>query len=505
MEATTPIARPNRLTSKVRTAREAVALIADGATVGIGGAGGVGEPDAVIEALVASFRESGSPHALTELHPIRTGEREGRGTSALGVPGLVRCMIGGAIWPTGMTELVERINRGEMEAYNLPIGVLYGMLDATAAGRPGILSTIGLDTCMDPRHGGGSLNTSSTRKLVDLVTIDGMQYLYYKAIPIDVAIIRATTADTAGNLVADEEPSVCGSLVLAQAARASGGITIAQVKRVVPAGTLDPRSVRVPGIFVDAVVEHPGQWQSTKSQFDPTVIGQARLDLARLPEVGRDERIVLRRALMEAHAGDVLAIGAGLPGYLPNEAVRSGRYDELTFTIEHGVIGGLNGYSAGGSTFPLSHNPQAIIDAADQLRTYSGGAVDLAFLGVGEIDSAGNVNVSRLGERIPGSGGFIEISQGIRRVVFCTVIGQRGVRKFRRDVQQVTFSARRARMLGTEVLYVTEKAVFGLTEAGLTLRELAPGLDVQADLLDLLDCEIHVPEVVATMAAGCFH
>jgi propionate CoA-transferase len=489
---------------KVRSADEAVRLIRDGHTVVTGGAGGVGEPDAIIEALVRRFKATGSPAKLMEIHPIRTGEIDGRGTSALAIPGLVDCMIGGAIWPSGMTELVRRINANDLEAYNLPIGILYAILEATAGGRPGVVTGIGIDTCMDPRLGGGALNERSRRKLVEHISIRGAEYLFYPAIPVDVAIIRATIADTHGNLVMDEEPSYSGPLVLAQAARASGGVTIAQVKRVVPAGTLDPRRIKVPGIFVDAVVEHPEQWQSTRSRFDPTTVGLERMDLSTLPPVPAEKRIALRRALLEARAGDAIAIGAGLPGFMPNEAVRMGVFDQLTFTIEHGPIGGVNGYSAGGSTFPVAHNPEAIIDAPEQLRGYAGGAVDIAFLGVGEIDAEGNVNVSRLGERIPGSGGFIEITQGIRRVVFCTVIGEKGGRKFCPRVSHMTFSARRALALGTQILYVTEKAVFGLSASGLTLLELAPGLDVQKDLAPLLGCSFGISPDLRTMPSACF-
>lgn len=490
--------------AKVQSADDAVSLIRSGSTVAIGGAGGVGEPNAIIEALVSKFRRTGEPGNLTEIHPIRTGEIDGRGTSALGAPGLVSCMIGGAIWPSGMTELVDRINDGEMEAYNLPIGILYAIFEATAARRPGVLSSIGLGTCMDPRLGGGSLNSRSSRRLVERIEIHGSEYLFYPALPVDTAIIRGTVADTLGNVSTEEEPSVCGSLLLAQAARASGGRTIVQVKRVVPAGTLDPRSIKIPGILVDAVVENPAQWQSTHHAFDPTTVGQQRMDLSTLPHVSRDKRIVLRRALMEVNDGDSIAIGAGLPGFLPNEAVRMGLFDHFTFTIEHGVVGGLNGYSAGGKTFPLAHNPEAIIDAADQLRLYAGGGVDIAFLGVGEIDGAGNVNVSRLGRRIPGSGGFIEITQGIRRIVFCTVLEGQGLRKFREEVQQVTFAASRARSLGTYVRYVTEKGVFGLSNSGLVLLEVAPNVDPHRDLKPLLDCSFEISSELKFMPPDCY-
>lgn len=491
--------------SKVISAQEAVRLVRSGATLAVGGAGGVQEPDLLIEQLVARYRDSGSPAGITEFHPIRCGEIEGRGTSLFAEQGMVRRMIGGSFWPVGVPPLIQRIHDNEMEAYNLPIGVMYAMLEATAAGRPGVVSRVGLDTCMDPRHGGGALNASSRENLSELVTLGGETFIFYRALPVDVAFIRATTADTAGNLTMEEEPADCGSLVLAQAARASGGKVVAQVKRVVPAGTLDPRDVRVPGILVDAIVEHPAQRQTTHVDFDPTLVGEARFDPAAVPRRPEgDAKVVLRRALQEARPGETLAIGFGVPGYLPAVAIEEGVFDDLTFTIEHGVVGGINGYAAGGRTFPVAHNPEAIVDAAAQLRLYAGGGVDCAYLGVGEIDSDGNVNVSRFGDRIPGSGGFIEITQGIRRIVFCTTIGDHGHRKFVDRVQQVTFSGRYARQQGQEILYITERAVFGLTEHGLTLREVAPGLDIRRDILDRIGARVHVPPDVKTMPSRCF-
>lgn len=472
-------------------------MVRSGCTLAVGGAGGVQEPDALLAALLDRFRQTGEPRGLTEFHPIRTGEIEGRGTSIFGEPGMLSCMIGGSLWPAGVPAIIQRIHDCDIEAYNLPIGIMYALLEAAAAGRPGILSTVGLDTCMDPLHGGGALNRISTRKLVERLSVDGKDYLFYRTVPIDVAFIRGTVADTAGNITMDEEPALCGGLLLAQAARANGGKVIAQVRKVVPFGSLDPRMVRVPGIFVDAVVEHPGQWQTTHVRYDPTLVGQARRGTDNLAEVSGASRLVLLRALREVRDGDVLAIGFGLPGYLPAVAVQAGRYDALTFTIEHGVVGGINGYAAGGKTFPMSHDPEAIIDAADQLRAYAGGAVDCAFLGVGEIDAEGNVNVSKFGDRIPGSGGFIEITQGIRKVVFCTVVGDNGRRKFVPRVQQVTFSARRARAVGREVLYVTELGVFVLGQEGLVLVEVPEGVDVRADVLDRIGCPVRVAENLA--------
>ena len=491
--------------SKVVPAAEAMCLVPSGAALAVSGAGGVQEPDLLIQALLDRYRATGEPRDLLEFHPIRCGDKEGHGTSLFGEPGLVRCMIGGSIWPVGVPQLIRRINDNEMQAYNLPIGVMYALLEAAAAGRPGVVTTVGLDTFLDPRQGGGALNAISTDKLVERITIGGSEYLFYRTIAIDVSFIRATTADEDGNLTMEQEPAICGGLLLAQAARGNGGKVIAQVKRVVPTGTLDPRDVRVPGIFVDAVVVHPDQQQITGVDFDPTLVGESRLALDDVPRRPFDAaKVVLRRALMETRPGETLAIGFGLPGFLPAIAIEENVFDLIKFTIEHGVIGGINGYACGGGTFPVAHNPEAIVDAADQLRMYAGGGVDRAFLGIGEVDGEGNVNVSKFGDRIPGAGGFIEMTQGIRRVVYCTVVGDKGRRKFVERVQQVAFSGPRARRMNQEITYVTEKAVFTLGDSGLTLCEVAPGLDVKRDILESIGCRVAVADQLRTMPEECF-
>jgi acyl CoA:acetate/3-ketoacid CoA transferase len=414
-------------------------------------------------------------------------------------------MIGGSFWPVGVPELIRRINDNKLEAYNLSIGAIYAMLEAAAANRPGFVSRVGLGTFQDEVNGGGSLNAISTEKLVQRVTIDGETLLYYRAIPVDTAFIRATTADTDGNLSFEEEPAIIGPLLLAQAARANRGKVIVQVKRVVPAGSLSPHTVRVPGVMVDAIVVNPEQMQITHAFYDPTLVGAERLPLGEVQSRPMDSsKVVLRRALLEARPGELLAIGFGIAGFLPAIAIEEGVSDLVSFTIEHGVFGGINGYAAGGKTFPVAHNPTAILDAADQLRFFAGGGVDRAFLGVGEVDSAGNVNVSRFGERIPGAGGFVEMTQGIRNITFCMVLGERAGRKIVKQVQDLTFNGAEARKRGQAVTYVSEKAVFRLSDRGLLLTEIAPGLDIRRDILDELSCEVAVAENVAMMPEPCF-
>ena len=490
--------------TKIRTPEEAIALLPSGGTLAVSGVGSVQEPDLLFSALIDQFRKSGSPRDITEIHVFRTGDAEGRGTSLLCEPGLVRRIIGGSFWPGGVIQLVRDINACKIEAYNFPAGAVYGMLEATAAGRPGVVTPLGLGTFADPRQSGGSLNAISKDTFVSLIEINGQEYLFYQAIPIDTAFIRGTVADTLGNLSLEEEPAICGPLVTAQAAKASGGKVIAQVKRVVPAGELDPRQVRVPGYLVDALVVHPGQMQTMHSVYDPTLVGQESFDPSslRLPEK-QSSRAVLHRAMEEVRDGDAIIIGIGLPTYLPIIALEQGRYDKLTFTIEHGVNGGINGFLTT-RTFPVQHSPQAIVDAYDQLRMYAGGALDCAFLGIGELDVQGNINVCRFGERIPGAGGMTDIVQGTPRLVFCSTADEKDRRKFVPQVCEVTFNGKRALEAGQQVTYVTNRAVLSLCESGFVLQEVAPGLDIRRDVLDWFGLPITVPDTVKTMQEAYF-
>lgn len=491
--------------SKIMSVDEALAFVKTGMTLTVGGAGGVQEPDALIEALVERFKRTGEPRDLVEIHAIRTGEIEGRGTSLFGVKGLVRRMIGGSFWPVGVPELIRRINADEMEAYNFSIGIIYAMLEAAAAKRPGVVSRVGLGTFQDPAHGGGALNAVSREKLVQAIEIEGERLLYYKAPAIDIAFIRATSADADGNLTFEEEPALTGALLLAQAARANGGKVIVQVKRTAPSGSLRAHDVRVPGALVDAVVVSKTQRQITHSFYDPTLTGAEKLPLSVIPHRPMDAgKAVMRRAFLEARRGDLLAIGFGIAGFLPAVAIEEDVFDLVSFTIEHGVFGGVNGYAAGGKTFPVAHNPVSILEAPDQLRFFAGGGIDRAFLGVGEVDARGNVNVSRFGDRIPGAGGFVEMTQGIQNIVFCMVLGDKAARKVVPAVQDMTFNAAEALKRGQNILYVSEKAVFRLTERGLTLVEIAPGLDVERDILATLGTKIAVSENVRTMPGICF-
>lgn len=483
-------------------AEAAIGFVTSGMTMAVGGAGGVQEPDAIIEALARRFEAKGDPADLTLLFPMRTGASEGRGTSRLAMRGMVSRLIGGSIWPVGVPDFVRAIHDGAFEAYNLSIGLVYAMLEAAAAGRPGVVTRAGLDTYLDPVMGGGALNARSTGKLVDSVRIDGERLLYYRALPVDVAIIRGSVADEDGNIGVAGEPSVCGPLLLAQAARANGGKVIAQVSRIVPRHTLPPHDVRVPGHLVDALVVHESQEQVAGARFDARLAEAGATTALDVPPVPEGPRLaILRRCLLELAPGCTAVIGMGLPALLPRLAHHEGVLERLNFSVEHGVVGGVNGISMGGSVFPISYAPSAIIDAADQLRGYAGGVPDLAFLGVGEIDPQGNINVSRFGDRIPGSGGFVDITSGIRRLVFTLEAGPKASRKFVPELQHRTFSASEAQRRGQQVIYVTEEGVMRLVAAGLEITEYAPGSDPR-QLASLTGAR--VSELAQQMPSACF-
>ena len=333
---------------------------------------------------------------------------------------------------------------------------------------------------------------------MEVVELGGEEWLFYPAFPITVSIIRGTTADARGNISGEHEGSHLETVSMAQAARANGGIVIAQVKHRVEAGSLDPRSVRVPGICVDYVVVDPAQKQHCLSEYDPSLCGDAKIPLESLPPLPPGvRRIIGRRAAQELYANAVVNVGVGMPDAVGSMAAEIGLIDGLTFTLEHGLVGGQ---PAGGVIFGVSHNPEAMVREDDQFNFYDGGNLDLAFLGLAEVDAAGNVNVSKVGKLLAGCGGFINITQNVRKVVFCGTFTTKGldaypmegtldirsegdVRKFVSSVAQVTFSGPFALENGHEVLYITERAVFRLTSEGMVLCEVAPGVDVERDVV----------------------
>jgi propionate CoA-transferase len=489
------------------SAADAVRLIHDGDTVASGGFVGIGFAENLAVALEQRFLTTSSPRGLTLVYAAGQGDGRERGLNHLGHEGLVAAVIGGH-W--GLVPKLQQLavdNR--IEAWNLPQGVITHLFRDIAAGKPGHLSKIGLGTFVDPRFDGGRLNACTRGDRVRLMTIDGEDYLFYKAFPIDVALIRATTADPDGNLTMEREALTLEALSLAMAAHNSGGIVIAQVERLADAHSLPPRQVKVPGVLVDCVVlaEKPEYHLQTFAEpYSAAFSGELRVPQASLPPMPMGPRkIIARRAALELRSNMVVNLGIGVPEGVAAVAVEENVLDLITLSTEPGVIGGI---PAGGGNFGAAINTQAIIDQPYQFDFYDGGGLDVAFLGLAQADAEGNVNVSRFGRRLAGAGGFINISQSARAVVFvghflagCEPTPQP---KFLRCVEHRTFSGREAWRRGQTVLYVTERCVFRLHAAGLELIEIAPGLELERDVLAWMQFRPVIEQPPRLMDAALF-
>lgn len=488
-----------RAAAQITSAEEAIAAIPDGATVAVGGFVGAAHPEMLTHALEERFLNTGTPRDLTLYYCAGQGDRAERGLNHLAHSGLVKRVIGGH-WNLA-PKLGKLALANEIEAYNLPQGVLCVLLREIAAKRPGIFTKIGLNTFIDPRNGGGRLNERTTEELVELVTLDGEAWLRYKSVPVHVALIRGTYADAKGNISMECEGLIADVLPIAQAARNHGGIVIAQVESVVDCIT-DPKSVRVPGILVDYIVTSGGVMhdQTFGEVFDEAFVVSAD-ELAGIEPMEFSERkIIGARALQEIREGEIVNLGIGLPEAVATVAAEIGRLNEITLTVEAGPIGGV---PASGLSFGCSYYPEAVIDQPSQFDFYDGGGIDVSVLGAGEVDAEGSVNVASFAGRFAGVGGFTNISQSAKRVIFCCTFTAGGLEigvsdgamsiaregqhtKFVKHIDHVCFHGPTAIERGQQVLYVTERAVFELTRDGLQLIEIAPGIDLQTQVLDLM-------------------
>ena len=501
-------------------------MIPDRAVVAISSSSGLNTPDRVLRAIGEHFAREGRPRDLTTVHPIGSGDMYGiAGIDHLARPGLLQRVIAGS-YPSGpsslpMPAIWRLILEDRVEAYNLPSGLIFDMLRNAAAGGAGVLTKVGLDTFVDPRREGGRMNRAARDDLVRVVEFDGDEWLHLRPIAPDVAIIRGTTADARGNVSMEHEAAPLGTLDLALAARAAGGLVIAQVKRQA-AAALPTREVHVPCSLVDVVVVDPDQVQATETPYDPALSGETLVDLGTLeaPPFGI-EKVIARRAALELSAGAVAALGFGVSALVPRILLEEGLHGQVTWTIEQGPVGGV---PVTGFSFGCALNADAIIPSPQQFTFFQGAGFDCAFVSFLQIDRHGNVNVSKLAKRpylTAGVGGFIDITARGRKLVFGGTFTTAGldvrvedgrvairtegkIKKLVREVEQVTFSGRRGREQHQEVTVVTERCVLRQTDAGLMVTEIAPGVDLERDVLAQAEIALAVSPELALMDPRLF-
>ena len=486
--------------SKVVSAAQAVSVVKNGAMIATGGFVGNGFAEELAIALEERFLTSGEPNDLGLIYAAGQGDGKTRGLNHFGHEGMVSRVIGGhwGLVPNLQKQAVEN----KIIAYNLPQGIISTMFRDTAAKKPRTISSVGLGTFVDPRNGGGKMNQATTEDLVELMIFDGEEYLAYKTIPVDIALIRGTTADPVGNITMEKEALTLEVLAIAMAVRNSGGQVIVQVERIAEYGTLHARNVKIPGIFVDYVVvsQPENHWQTFGEQYNPSYSSEIRIPVESIPEMAMGQRkVIARRAAFELRKGDIVNLGIGMPEGVSNVVNEEGVLDQIVLTAEPGVIGGI---PVGGLSFGAAINTEALIDQPYQFDYYDGGGLDIAYLGMAEVDAYGNVNVSKFGPKLTGAGGFINISQNAKTVVFVgtftagglevaidngklQIVTEGRAQKFvEGEVEHVTFSGIYSTKRGQTTLYITERCVFHLTSDGMLLTEIAPGIDLQKDILD---------------------
>jgi len=504
--------------SKVISALDAAMLIQDGATVGASTQGLAGWAEEIAIAIEERFKDTGHPKNITLVHSCTCGDYKKRGTTRLGHEGLTKRLIcGHTLTSPNMISLIEQ---NKIECYLLPQGVICQLWRAIAGKKVGVITSVGLGTFVDPRIEGAKITAITKEDLVKLVEIEGEELLLYKPFPINVALIRGTVADENGNLTMDNESVIMEALPLAMAAKNSGGIVIAQAHYLAMANALHPKNVKVPGTLIDYVViaKPENHMQTQQTYYDPALAGHIKVPLQGMPTIPLDARkIIGRRAAMELSAGDVINLGVGIPAVIASTVAEEGMSNRVTITTELGVFGGV---PAIGLDFGGALNAEAMIEHASMFDFYDGGGLDATFVGLAQADKHGDVNVSRFGNRVAGPGGFINITQNAKKVIFCGMfttgseevidngklcITKEGkAKKFINQVEQITFSGAYASRTKQPVLFITERCVFRLEDCELNLMEIAPGIDLDRDILAMMEFKPRISPQLKTMDAALF-
>jgi propionate CoA-transferase len=512
---------------KIVTADEAARRIADGEIVAVNSSSGLNCPDAILQAMGNRFDSEAQPRNLTMIHPIAAGDMFGiKGIGHIAKSGLISRIIAGS-YPSGPSSseppmIWQMVTGNTIPAYNVPSGILFDMMREAAAKRPGVITKVGLDTFVDPRNEGCAMNEKAAESaIVRKIEFDGEDWLYFPTIVPDVSIIRGSTCDQRGNMTFDQEGAYLGAMELALAAHNTGGIVIAQVRQVVENETIRPHSVRVPGILIDYIVEVPDQWQTTQTPYDPAISGEERrpLDSFALMDFGTGKAIA-RRVAQELKQGWAVNLGFGVSANVPRVFIEEGLHGQCTWVLEQGPVGGVPLLEF---QFGCSSNAEAFVPSAYQFTYFQAAGFDCSLLSFLQIDRHGSVNVSKLGARphvTAGAGGFVDITTRAKRIVFSGFfnagakmdivegklrIDKEGkVRKLVKDVEQISFSGKRAVAQGQDVTYVTERCVMKLTPQGIVVTEIAPGVDLQINILDQSEFPLSVAPNLKTMDAKLF-